>query len=386
MSALTERLKHRKRYWVPPLVILALFFLVFYGLDPLVEWKTRESMKLFEPRYQVTFEDASLQPTKLNYVLKGLKITRQSAGGDQLPYVQIERVEGGVFWRELLHGHVVGRAEITAPRLNLIAAKQEEEQQLDPKIPDLAEKLEKLIPLKVDRIQVRDAAMLFTDKTNEELPQVWVHDVDLTVENLATRAALARGEPTTVAISGTLQESGALSVFLTADPLAKGLFFAGRASVTDFQLADLSKAMAAETGLKATEGTLDLYAEFDCRAGKVRGGVKPVLKNVEFEKGEPGVVNQLKEWLADAAVDLLTDEKDGRAAVATVVPIRGDLTNPDLQLWPAIVGVVRNAFVVGLTEGFGNVTLPDAEKKESVPEQIIEGLDKKKLPDAQPTN
>jgi len=386
MSALTERLKHRKRYWVPPLVFVALFFLVFYGLDPLVEWKTRESMKLFEPRYRVTFEDASLQPTKLNYVLTGLKITRQSAGGDQLPYVQIERVEGGVFWRELLHGHVVGRAEITAPRLNLIAAKQEEAQQLDPKIPDLAEKLEKLIPLKVDRIQVRDAAMLFTDKTNEEFPRVWVHDVDLTVENLATRAALARGEPTTVALSGTIQDTGAISVFLTADPLAKGLFFAGRASVTDFQLADLSKTMAAETGVKATEGTLDLFAEFDCRAGKVRGGVKPVLKNVEFEKGKPGFVNQVKEWLADAAVDILTDEKEGRAAVATVVPIRGDLTNPDLQLWPAIVGVVRNAFVVGLTEGFANVTLPDAEKKESVPEQIIEGLDKKKTPDAQPTN
>jgi hypothetical protein len=386
MSAFTERLKHRKRYWVPPLVLLAVFFLVFYGLDPLVEWKTRESLKLFEPRYQVTFEDASLQPTRLNYVLKGLKITRQSAGGDQLPYVQVDRVEGGIYGRELLNFHLVGRAEIYGPRINLIAAEAEPEQQLDPKIPDLAAKLEELIPLKVDRIQVRDAAVLLTDKTNAERPRVWVHDVDLTVENLATRAALARGEPTTVALSGTIQESGIISAFLTADPLAKGLFFAGRMSVENFELADLSRAMAAKTGLKASEGTLDLFAEFDCRAGKLRGGVKPVLKNVEFEKGKPGFVNQVKEWLADAAVDVLTDESKGKTAVATVVPIRGDLTSPDIQLWPAIVGVLRNSFVIGLSEGFSQLQPPEAEKKESVPEQLIEGLDEKNQPEAQPTN
>lgn len=374
--------RHHKRYWVPPLVLVALYLLVFFGLDPLVEWRTRKALELFEPRYHVTFEDASLQPTKFNFALTGLKITRQSAGGEQLPYVQVGRAEVSVYGRELLHFHVVARIDVDQPRLNLISAKREAEEQLDPKIPDLAAKLEALLPLKVDRVQVRDAAMLFTDKTNEDFPQVWVHDVDLVLENLATRAALARGEPTTLALSGTLQDSGEISAFLTADPLAKGLFFAGRAKVTNFKLEELSRVMASESGLAASEGSLDLFAEVVCRAGKVRGGVKPVLKDLKVVQGKPGLGNKLKAWLADSAVKLLSD--GDRAALATVVPIRGDLTSPDLQLWPAVAGVLRNAFVIGLTEGYAQLQQPDAEKKESVPEQLIEGLDKKKRPEAQP--
>jgi hypothetical protein len=272
--------------------------------------------------------------------------------------------------------------EMDNPRLNLIAAKQEKEQQLDPKIPDIADKLAEAIPLTVDRIQIRKAALLFTDKTNEDFPKVWIHEVDGTLENLSTRAALARGEPTSIAISGTLQESGQLSLFLTADPLAKGLFFAGRANVQNFDLKELSKTMASETGLTASQGTLDLFAEFDCRAGKLEGGVKPVLKNVEVEKAKPGIGNAIKAAIADVAINVFSDRVGDRDAVATVIPLRGDITKPGIQLWPAVVGVLRNAFVIGVSESYSR--LPPPEEKKGPIKQLIEGLDKDKSPPAKP--
>lgn len=374
----------KKRYWLAPLIILAVFVIAAIALDPIVEWQTRERLKMLEPRYKVTFEDASLSPFKLRYVMKNLKVMRQSAGGDALPYVQVERMEAGVYGKELLHFHLVVNIEVDKPRLNLIAAKQEEEQQLDPKIPDLAEKLAEAIPLTVDRIQVRKAALLFTDKTNEDFPRVWIHDVDGTLENLSTRAALSRGEPTSIALSGTIQESGALSVFLTADPLAKGLFFAGRANVTGFELKELSKAMASKTGVTATAGTLDVFAEFDCRAGKLEGGVKPILKDVEVDQAKPGIGNALKAVFADAAIALLTDDAKNREAVATVVPIQGDLTNPELQLWPAVVGVLRNAFVIGVSESYAR--LPPLKEDRNPVEQLIDGLKKDDAPSAEPRN
>ena len=71
-----------KKFWAIVLTPIVLFVLVFFGLDPLVEWRTREALKIFEPQYVVTFEDASLQPLKLNYALTHLKIMKQSAGGN----------------------------------------------------------------------------------------------------------------------------------------------------------------------------------------------------------------------------------------------------------------------------------------------------------------
>ncbi len=374
----------QKKVWMPPLIIVGLFFLVFYGLDPVVEWQTREKLKMLEPEYKVTFEDASLQPTKLNYALTKLKVTRQSAGGDALPYFTADRMEVGVYGKELLHFHLVARIEVDKARLNLIASESEKEQQLEPEVPDFSEKLEKMLPLKVDRVQIRDSAVLFTDKTKPEFPKIWLHGVDGTVENLATRAALARGEPTSIAISGTLQESGELSLFLTADPLARGLFFAGRANLANFQLKELGDTMASETGLRASEGTLDLFAEFDCRAGKLEGGIKPVLKNVKVVKGKPGLGNAIKALLADQAVKLLSDRVENREAVATVVPIRGNITSPDLQIWPAIIGVLRNAFVIGVSEGYARLPPLESNDKEGPVKQLIEGLDKKDTPKAQP--
>ena len=296
----------------------------------------------------------------------------------------VERVQLGIYGRELLHMHLVATIEVDKPRLNLIAAKAETEQQLDPKIPDLSAKLEKIMPLKVDRVQVREAAMLFTDKTKPEFPNIWIHKVDATLENLATRAALSRGEPTSVALSGTIQDSGELSAFLTADPLAKGLFFAGRASIQNFQLNELSRTMASETGLSVSEGTLDLFAEFDCRAGQLEGGVKPVLKNVKVVQGKKGLGNAVKAVLADAAVKVLSDRVEQRDAVATVIPLRGDINNPEIQLWPAVIGVLRNAFVIGVSESYARLPMAEANPKDGPVKQVIEGLDKKDTPKAAP--
>ena len=374
----------RKRFWLPPVVLLALLLFVFVGLQPVVRWQARKRLAVFEPQLKISFQDARLSLRHFTLVLTGLKAVKQPAGSESLPYVTVERLEVGIYAKELLHGHLVARAELEHPRLNLIAAHRKQDRQLEPGIPDLSSKLEKLLPLKVDRVEVRRAAVLFTDKSKPDFPKIWLHDVDLTLENFATRAALARGEPTTLALSGTLQDSGQLSVFLNADPLAKGLSFAGRMQLRDFQLKELGKTMASESGVTVSKGTLDLFAEFDCRAGKLKGGVKPVLKGVEVEQGKPGVGNALKAVVADQALELLSNRVEGEEAVATVVPIRGDLTSPDVQLWPSIIGVLRNAFVVGVSESYAHLPPPEAGKKEGPVKQLIRGLDKRDTPKAQP--
>ena len=374
----------QKKFWLPPVSLLVLVLLVGFGLHPLVMWQTRKRLAVLEPQLKVTFKDARLSPLHLTYVLTGLKVVKQPAGSEALPYASVEHLEAGVYGKELLRGHLVAWAALTNPRLNLISSPKKSEEQLDPEVPDLSAKLEAIAPLKIDRIEVRKAAVLYVDKSKPELPKVWLHDLDATVENLATRAALARGEPTTLALSGTLQDSGQLSVFVNADPLAKGLSFAGRANLLGFELKELGKTMASESGLTVSKGTLDVFAEFNCKAGRLAGGIKPVLKDVEVEQGKPGVANALKAVLADTAVNVLSNKKGDLDTVATVVPIHGDLTSPDVQLWPAVIGVIRNAFVIGVTESYTNLPPPQAREKENPVKQLIKGLDKKDQPRAQP--
>ena len=76
---------------------------------------------------------------------------------------------------------------------------------------------------------------------------------------------------------------------------------------------------------------------------------------------KPGLGARIKAALSDAALKILSDRVPGRNAVATTIPMEGDLTRPDTKLWPTIAGVIRNAFVSGLADSVDN--LPPKEAK-----------------------
>ncbi len=217
---------------------------------------------------------------------------------------------------------------------------------------DLNELLHKITPLDVDHIDILDGEVAFVDTSRQERPELWMHDLQLSVENLTNRVRLTEGRPVLLTASATLAKSGAVSILITADPFEKGLTFSGRAAIVGLETAELYRFIEPATKLQAPEGTIDLFVEFDCRNGQLTGGVKPVLKNVKIRPDDKGFFTALKAWVTDVAVKLFSDRVRDRNAVATVIPIKGTLTGPDVDLWPAIFGVMRNAFVEGLTSGY----------------------------------
>ena len=56
--------------------------------------------------------------------------------------------------------------------------------------------------------------------------------------------------------------------------------------------------------------------------------------------------------------------------------LEGRLTDPDIQLWPAVFGVVRNAFVEGLTSGFTHLPPEKTDDEQGVLTQAKDALKK----------
>jgi len=226
---------------------------------------------------------------------------------------------------------------------------------------DLARELRKVTPLDVDHIDILDGQVAFVDTSRVERPELWLHDLQLSVENLVTRLHLADGRPALLTATGTVARSGKMTIFVTAEPFEKGLTFSGRAAVVGLQTAELYRFIQPATKMQAPEGTVDIFVEFDCRNGVLTGGVKPVMKNVKVRPANKSPFTVIKAWAADVAVKIFSDRVEPRNAVATVVPIKGELTGPDVQLWPTIMGVLRNAFVEGLTSGYAHLPPPTSE-------------------------
>lgn len=368
-----------KRKKVVLLLFLTLVLGVLIAFQPLVDWQTRKVLGVFEG-YSATYGKSSLRPWSLTWRVTDVRIVKDSAGGKEEPFFSTDAVEFRVDWGELFHRNVVGQVTFEAPAVHLIAAATKAEQQADPEIPNLAEKLTQVLPLKVQRISITHAEVTFVDKTQKEFPRVAIHELDATLENLSTRASLAKGEPTIIALFGTIQKSAELTAWVSMDPLAKGLYFSGRFKIAALPLVELKGLISSETGLEFDRGTLDVFAQFDCNDGNLTGGIKPLIRNGHVVQGKPGLVNLLKTVLADLALGVLSDGVPGKDTVATVIPISGRITKPDVQLGVAVIGVIRNAFVQGVVASYSHLPPPESGEGQGAIIQVIDGLNKDKGP------
>jgi hypothetical protein len=367
-------------------ILIGLMVAIRMVLDPLATHATRKAiagMKGFDGEFQ-RVHVTIFSP---GYTITRVKLIEVPGGSWRQPLFYAERVHVGLDMRELLHGRLLAGLRVEQPKVIVVQrpTPPTPKKKAPPAAPDLSTQLSKITPLRVGRIEVVGAEILFRDAAAKGEPELWVHRLDAAVENLATRPKLAGGRPTTVSAHGTLGRSGGLTLFVSADPFAQPLAFAGRCELRGLDARELYDFIAPEMKMQVTKGEIDLFAEFTSRAGEITGAVKPVLKNIDVKAVEPGFWNRVKADLADSAVKLASDRVPGRNAMATTVPIKGNISKPDVQLWPAVFGVIRNAFIEGLASGFANLPPATANKKESKVTQAKHALEKDQgPPKAQP--
>lgn len=361
-------------------------------LDPLANRETRKALDSLDgyvgdfDKVHVTVIPPGIEiwRFKLAEAQQTERGDRHALRKDPLVFVEYARITASL--RGLVRGRVEGRLRLESPKI-VIQQPEEKEPSPKPAAPDLSQQLRETFPLRIARVEVVDGELLFRqlsagDKRPDEL---WLHRIELAAENVGTRRSLLRGRPATVSMKATLGRSGDMTAFASADVLQSPLSFAGEVALRGFRAEELYSFLAPKTGMK-TEGTLDLFVSFQSKGGQITGGLKPVLKNIEVRAMGEGTWDRLKGWLADKSVEIASDRVPGRRAVATTIPVKGKLTDPEVQVWPAVLGVVRNAFVEGLVSGFSNVPPDTAEEKESVWRQAKDALKKDSgPPQAQPT-
>jgi hypothetical protein len=361
------------------IVLVAVILALVAGrvaLDPLATWQTRRRLAgLAGMRGRVSAVEVKL--LDLSCVVHDLRIEKRRAGGAALPFVEVKEARFGLLGKELLHGHVVARIDLERPKLNIVQA--DETKGTGPgqgvhEVPSLGKQLEERAPLRVDRVQVRNGEVLWVDAREPTRPRLWLHSIEATLENLATRPALSRGEPTVLAGRGIVQKTGRASFFATADPLAKKLTFAGQGRLEGLALADLGELLAAKEDVVPDKGPIDLSLRFRAVDGNLTGGIRPILKDAGTRPAKPDLGAKLKSALADASFKIFKDDVPGRNAVATTIPIEGRVDDPKMQLVPTMLGVVRNAFVRGLTDSLEGLPPPKAKEKEGVVQQARRAL------------
>ena len=343
----------RKRWlflWIP-LGIVGLVLLVLLFINPIVAYGTQTGLDRLKGT-SGSFHGLHVTIIHPGYNLYGLKVVEMPASEHKEPIFYADRIEMRWSWREIFKGHLVRRVKIWNPKVVIPMRPGENGKPAQPPL-EIARTLESVPSAGLERLEIVGGQITLVDEHHEG-QRVWLHDVNATLENLKTRKKTMEGLPVLVTVRGKLQKTGELTLFLTADPFDKGLTFAGSVELRHLALADLHQFTKIE-GLELPDGSIDMFASITCKRGELTGGIKPILKNVKVTAADNKLGDKIKAVLADAAVKLFSDRVPGRNAVATIIPIHGDLKKPDVQLLPTVLAVLRNAFVEGLSSSLSNV-------------------------------
>jgi hypothetical protein len=367
--------RHKIAIGIPlTLVVIVLLILIF--LNPIVAFSTQKGLDRVAG---VSGSFKSVKVTLLNpgYDIYDLKILEMPAKQHEEPLFYAKRIEMRWSWKGILHGHLLRRIEMWEPRVMVpMRASTDANKNPQPAQPplEIAQTLESAPSAGLERLAVHDGEVILVDEHHDG-ERLWAHKLELTVENVASRKELMHGLPVLVTAHGKLQKTGDVTIYLTVDPFDKGLTFAGSAEVRHLALSDLTQFTTIE-GLKIPKGTIEVYASLTCKRGIITGGIKPIAENVKIEAADKGLGDRIKALFADLAVKILSDRVPGRNAVATLIPIHGALKQPQVQIVPAIMAVLRNAFVEGLSASLSETPPPEAGERQGVLAQAAHALTK----------
>lgn len=414
----------RPRVWIAWIGLLGVLFVVFYFflLTPLATYYLQRAIgQAGSVRIRFIGEKAGLFP--LTYTARefwvGKRVPPNFAlgGGDpdenegspdwERPVLTAESIRVTLEAKPLLSGELVGDIFLEEPLYyrpilvgNLTDSsedspeeeeREKEEEESEPlaseEEPNVGDALREAIPLDLQRFAARDGRMWFPFRiAGKKDIDFEIREVQLVIENFHTRSWLGHDMPTIATARALMGADGELSVFATADLLSERVNFAGQLLIENFDLTDINELVEAISGIEIERGQLHFAVAMRVSEGEIEGGAKVFLENGEIGPAGDGALAQLKAALADASVQLLSDRVPGRNAMGAVIPIRGRIIDPQIQLVPAVLSVLRNAFVEGLVLGLGGLPPETAPRKMGVLEQTEEALTAKQGPPrAQPT-
>jgi hypothetical protein len=367
-------------------ILLVIVVGVRLALNPIAAHFTQKGLDSLEG-YQGTFDKVSVGLFPPSYKITDLKLTQQGTKPEE-PLAYVKTLKASLIGRKLLKGQLVAVATadhakfivkfgVTEPPKPKTTKKDEgdKEQTEDPF--NLQAALNKVIPLRADRIELRDSELVLIDATEARRPRFWVNDIEMVIDNLVTRKNLDRNAPQVLTLRAMVERTGILKVLATANVIEdKRPAVNGQAQLTGLMLESLHAWSAAKAGVSA-KGTFDAFANFSSADGKVSGAVKVMVKEPDLKPATEKAGDAVKAAIGRMALKVLSDRVEGREAVATTLPIKGSLTEPGPQVWPAVLNLVRNAFVQGLDWGFSDLPPETAKKKQDPLTQTKEGLDKK---------
>jgi hypothetical protein len=294
--------------------------------------------------YHGHVKDVSMSLWRGAYQINGVTLQKMN-GRIREPFFDSPTIDLSIQWSELFKGSLVCKVTLQRPEINFVQGPSKEESQLwiDK---EWADKIKKLFPFKINSFTVNDGQLHYKDEHREPPLDLFVKEVHVVASNLTNSQKLSKTLLASVRADGKTLGDAPVTLSLDLDPYSSQPTFKLAAELEKVDLVKLNKFLKAYAKLDVSKGEFSMYTELEANEGKFKGYVKPMFWHLEIAEWDAKKENVL-ELFWKAIVSGITSifknqEKD---QLATIIPLAGDLKDPDADIWSTIINILKNAFV-----------------------------------------
>jgi uncharacterized protein DUF748 len=284
------------------------------------------------------------------YSIEELRIARK--GHASVPLLHAPRMDLSLSWDALLHGGVVGRVSFRSPEIDFLDAPATQ----NGKGVDWREKLEQLLPIRLDEVRVHDGTVRFRAFSTEPRVDVKATGVEGVVTNL-TNVRDAGKRAATLHATARVLGSAPLETDARFDPLGTLEDFRFDLKVTGIDLTRANELLQAYAKLDVESGRGDFIMQLEARDRRLTGYAKPLFQHVKIFSWKQDIEQQhdnpfraLWEAVAGGVQNLFKNHQEDQ--FATRIEISGEIGRSETSTLKAIGAILHNAFVQALRPRF----------------------------------
>ncbi len=190
------------------------------------------------------------------------------------------------------------------------------------------------------------------------MTDLYIHNMQLTALNLANVQKSAKRLPSQVSLTGTSIGGGRLRIAMAVNVLKEIPDMDLGMSLKGTNLLSLNAFFEGNAKVDVERGNIDVFSKFTLMDGQMDGYVKPFISNLKVLdikkdiKKKGGVLRVIKEAVVGLFAKAVTNPKTKK--IATVVPIKGNVKDPETSGWQTFVNILKNAFVRAFHESLSN--------------------------------
>ncbi|MBS9524658.1 DUF748 domain-containing protein [Litoribacter ruber] len=332
----------KKRYWIPLSIILFIFLLLHFALEPIALRQVNRALGNLEGMHG-RVNDVSIQLYRGAYQVDSLYIFTDKQTPEDIPFFAVSTIDISLEWSSLFRGEIVGDVGLINPVLNYVYDGQEVD---DGDEADLGKVLDDLVPFRINTFTVENGEIHYLDPTASPKVDVFIQAMDIQATNLGNLQETDKALPSSVSITGTTNGGGVLTGNIDLNILKAHPDMDANIELEGVDLTALNDFTEAYAKFTFSEGQMYVGTEIVMKDGVFEGYTKPIFSNVKISdqrEEDQSFWRRAWEGIVGAAFGLFENPEEEQ--VATRIPFEGDTTGTDTKLIPTIFNVFRNAFI-----------------------------------------